>query len=51
MCCTLITDGHGTPLAVILTGGSRNDVTRLLPPCWTPSRPSAAGSADRVAKP
>ena len=27
----LITDGHGTPLAVILTGGNRNDVTRLLP--------------------
>jgi len=27
----LITDGHGTPLAVLLTGGNRNDVTRLLP--------------------
>ncbi|MFI1482635.1 IS5 family transposase [Streptomyces sp. NPDC020747] len=27
----LITDGHGTPLAVILTGGDRNDVTRLMP--------------------
>ncbi|GAA2455047.1 hypothetical protein GCM10010405_43740 [Streptomyces macrosporus] len=27
----MITDGHGTPLAVILTGGNRNDVTRLLP--------------------
>ncbi|MGW2101583.1 IS5 family transposase [Streptomyces olivaceoviridis] len=27
----LITDGHGTPLAVILTGGNRNDVTQLLP--------------------
>ncbi|WP_371628686.1 IS5 family transposase [Streptomyces sp. NBC_00341] len=24
-------DGHGTPLAVILTGGNRNDVTQLLP--------------------
>jgi hypothetical protein len=28
----LITDGHGTPLAVLLTGGNRNDVTQLLPP-------------------
>ncbi|MFE9687072.1 IS5 family transposase [Streptomyces sp. NPDC006285] len=27
----LITDGHGTPLAVLLTGGTRNDVTQLLP--------------------
>ncbi|MFJ4633806.1 IS5 family transposase [Streptomyces sp. NPDC088847] len=27
----LITDGHGTPLAVMLTGGNRNDVTQLLP--------------------
>ncbi|MFC9955985.1 IS5 family transposase [Streptomyces nigra] len=27
----LITDGHGTPLAVLLTGGNRNDVTQLLP--------------------
>ncbi|GHH84942.1 hypothetical protein GCM10018793_51070 [Streptomyces sulfonofaciens] len=27
----LITDGHGTPLAIILTGGNRNDVTQLLP--------------------
>ncbi|WP_236711885.1 IS5 family transposase, partial [Streptomyces azureus] len=27
----LITDGRGTPLAVILTGGNRNDVTQLLP--------------------
>ncbi|MFG3426551.1 IS5 family transposase [Streptomyces californicus] len=27
----LITDGHGTPLAVILTGGNRNDVTQLMP--------------------
>ncbi|MGR6975023.1 IS5 family transposase [Streptomyces cynarae] len=27
----LITDGHGAPLAVILTGGNRNDVTLLLP--------------------
>lgn len=26
----LITDGHGTPLAVILTGGNRNDVPQLL---------------------
>ncbi|GAA4978353.1 hypothetical protein GCM10023205_52950 [Yinghuangia aomiensis] len=26
----LITDGYGTPLAVILTGGNRNDVTQLL---------------------
>lgn len=24
----LITDGHGTPLAVLLTGGNRNDVTQ-----------------------
>lgn len=28
----MITDGHGTPLAVLLTGGNRNDVTQLLPP-------------------
>ncbi|UGQ12039.1 IS5 family transposase [Yinghuangia sp. ASG 101] len=27
----LITDGHGTPLAVILTGRNRHDVTQLLP--------------------
>ena len=27
----LITEAHGIPLAVILTGGSRNDVTQLLP--------------------
>ena len=27
----LITNGHGTPLPVILTGGNRNDVTQLLP--------------------
>ncbi len=27
----LITDGNGTPLAVILTGGNRNDVTQLMP--------------------
>jgi transposase len=27
----LITDGHGTALAIILTGGNRNDVTQLLP--------------------
>ncbi|WP_448323728.1 IS5 family transposase [Streptomyces sp. DSM 41493] len=27
----LITDGHGTPLAVLLTGGNRNDVTQMLP--------------------
>ena len=27
----MITDGHGTPLAIILTGGNRNDVTQLLP--------------------
>ncbi|MFF8196568.1 IS5 family transposase [Streptomyces bobili] len=27
----LITDGRGTPLAVILAGGNRNDVTQLLP--------------------
>ncbi|MER7223693.1 IS5 family transposase [Streptomyces rubradiris] len=26
-----ITDGYGTPLAVLLTGGNRNDVTQLLP--------------------
>ncbi|MCG8920355.1 IS5 family transposase [Actinokineospora sp. PR83] len=27
----LITDAHGTPLAVTLTGGNRNDVTQLIP--------------------
>lgn len=27
----LITDGHGTPLAVLLTGGNRNDATQLVP--------------------
>jgi hypothetical protein len=27
----VITDGQGTPLAVLLTGGNRNDVTQLLP--------------------
>ncbi|MET9348877.1 IS5 family transposase [Streptomyces termitum] len=42
----LITDGHGTPLAVILTGGNRNDVTQLMPlldavpsVCRRPGRP------------
>lgn len=27
----MITDGAGTPLAVMLTGGNRNDVIPLLP--------------------
>ena len=27
----MITDGAGVPLAVTLTGGNRNDVTRLMP--------------------
>jgi transposase len=27
----VITDAHGTPLAVRLTGGNRHDVTQLLP--------------------
>ncbi|WP_369251949.1 transposase [Streptomyces sp. R41] len=27
----LITDEHGTPLALLLTGGIRNDVTQLMP--------------------
>jgi hypothetical protein len=27
----IITDGQGSPLAVSLTGGNRNDVTQLLP--------------------
>ncbi|REE57724.1 DDE family transposase [Streptomyces sp. 3212.3] len=27
----MISDGHDTPLAVILTDGNRNDVTQLLP--------------------
>jgi hypothetical protein len=27
----VITEGHGIPLAVSLTGGQRNDVTRLMP--------------------
>ena len=27
----MITDAHGTPLAVTLTGGNRNDVTQLIP--------------------
>jgi transposase len=27
----VITDAHGTPLAVSLTGGHRNDVTELMP--------------------
>ncbi|TVZ78028.1 DDE family transposase [Streptomyces sp. BK340] len=26
----MITDGHGTPLAVLPTGGTRNDVTQVL---------------------
>lgn len=40
----LITDRHGTPLAVLLTGGNRIDVTQLLP-CSTRSHRSAAGLA------
>ncbi|WP_168221452.1 IS5 family transposase [Actinomadura sp. WMMA1423] len=27
----VLTDGHGTPLALSLTGGNRNDVTQLMP--------------------
>ena len=27
----MITEGHGIPLAVSLTGGNRNDITELLP--------------------
>jgi transposase len=27
----VLTDGHGTPLAVSLTGGNRNDVAQLMP--------------------
>ena len=27
----MITEGHGIPLAVSLTGGHRNDVTQLMP--------------------
>jgi transposase len=27
----VLTDGHGAPLAVSLTGGNRNDVTQLIP--------------------
>ncbi|TDD85850.1 IS5 family transposase [Actinomadura rubrisoli] len=27
----VLTDGHGSPLALTLTGGNRNDVTQLLP--------------------
>jgi len=27
----VITDGHGIPLALCLTGGNRNDVTQLMP--------------------
>ena len=27
----LLTDSHGIPLAISLTGGNRNDVTQLLP--------------------
>jgi transposase len=27
----VITEGHGIPLAVSLTGGNRNDVTQLIP--------------------
>jgi hypothetical protein len=27
----VLTDGHGTPLAVSLTGGNPNDVTQLIP--------------------
>ncbi|MFC6880247.1 MULTISPECIES: transposase [Actinomadura] len=26
-----LTDGHGTPLALVLTGGDRDDVTQLVP--------------------
>lgn len=39
----LITDGHGTPLAVVFSGGDRSDTHRCH--YWTSSRPSAAGSA------
>ena len=27
----MITEAHGIPLAVSLTGGNRNDVTQLMP--------------------
>ncbi|MFD9305402.1 transposase [Streptomyces sp. NPDC060048] len=46
----LITDGHGTPLAVILTGGSRNDVTQLVP-LLDAIAPVGAGPAAHAASP
>lgn len=44
----MITDGSGTPLAVLLTGDNRNNVTRLIPLPTGPrpgrsSSPKAAG--------
>ncbi|ALO97942.1 transposase [Streptomyces hygroscopicus subsp. limoneus] len=41
----MTTDGHGTPLAVLLTGGNRNDVTQLPP--LLDAIPPACGRAGR----
>ncbi|MBG7697604.1 transposase [Streptomyces sp. MC1] len=41
----LITDGHDSPLAVILTRGSHNDITQLLP--LLDAVPSARGRVSR----
>jgi len=45
----VITEGHGIPLAVSLTGGNRNDITQLMPlikaiPPPRPPRPAAAAA-------
>ncbi|MFD5407730.1 IS5 family transposase [Streptomyces griseorubiginosus] len=41
----LITEGHGIPLAVSLTGGNRNDVTQLIP--LLPAVPPIGGRRGR----
>ena len=42
----MITEAHGIPLAVSLTGGNRNDVTQLMPLIdGDPAGPRPAGPA------
>ena len=46
----MITEGHGIPLAVSLTGGNRNDVTQLMPLiAGHPAGPGPPGPAAQAA--
>jgi hypothetical protein len=52
----VITEGHGIPLAVSLTGGQRNDVTQLMPliaaiPPPQPAWPAGAAAGGGLCRP